>query len=557
MNKKKFEKKLYLCKKFIFRMEKRVGNIVDVRNRRIFGGVVTIDNGLITSVEETEVASDAPYIMPGFVDAHVHIESTLMTPRNFARMAVKHGTVAVVTDPHEIANVCGRDGIEFMIESAKSTKLKFSFGVPSCVPCTDFETAGAEINSQDVKELVQRGEFYGLAEMMNFPGILIGLEEPLKKVKYTLMAGKVVDGHAPGLTGERARNYIAQGITTDHEMYDLEQARERLGYGMKIQIREGSAACNLNDLMPLLAEDQWFGKLMFCTDDKYPDELEQGYINEMAARAVGAGMPLWNVLEAATTTPVEHYGLCVGGLRSGDSADFIVVRDLKKFEVLETFVGGERVYGDGEENVVKEINTERVINKFEAKSLREEDLRVETGDGEVKVIQVFEGQLFTKAVSGKPGVEDDILKLIVYNRYKQAKPAVGYIKGFQLKKGAMASTIAHDSHNIIALGCSDAEIVKAVNALVESKGGFCVTDGERVEQLPLPIGGLMSPLRGEELGQRHKQLKTMAKEIGCPFSAPFMTLAFMALPVIPELKLIDTGLFDGLKFGFTDLKITD
>lgn len=538
-------------------MEKKVGQIVDVRNRRIFGGILTIDNGLITNVEECDVPETAPYIMPGFVDSHVHIESTLMTPRNFARMAVKHGTVAVVTDPHEIANVCGREGIEYMIESAKSTRFKFSFGVPSCVPCTDFETAGAVINSQDVKELVQKDEFYGLAEMMNFPGVLIGLEEPLKKVKSTLMAGKVVDGHAPGLTGERARNYIAQGITTDHEMFDLGQARERLQMGMKIQIREGSAACNLNDLMPLLAEDQWVGKLMFCTDDKYPDELEKGYINEMVERAVAAGMPLWNVLEAATITPVEHYRLCVGSLRSGDPADFAVVRDLKKFEVLETYIGGEKVFGDGKENVVKNAEPERIINNFNAQPLREEDIALQLDDAKVKVMEAFEGQLFTKAIQGKPGVENDILKLIVYNRYKQAKPAIGFIKGFQLKKGAMASTIAHDSHNIIALGCSDREIVMAVNALVESKGGFSVTDGEKVEQLPLPIAGLMSPLRGEELGQRHCQLKQMAKQIGCPFSAPFMTLAFMALPVIPELKLIDTGLFDGLKFGFTDLKITD
>lgn len=538
-------------------MEKKVGQIVDVRNRRIFGGVLTIDNGLITNVEECDVPENAPYIMPGFVDSHVHIESTLMTPRNFARMAVKHGTVAVVTDPHEIANVCGREGIEYMIESAKSTRFKFSFGVPSCVPCTDFETAGAVINSQDVKELVQRDEFYGLAEMMNFPGVLIGLEEPLKKVKSTLMAGKVVDGHAPGLTGERARNYIAQGITTDHEMFDLGQARERLQMGMKIQIREGSAACNLNDLMPLLAEDQWVGKLMFCTDDKYPDELEKGYINEMVERAVAAGMPLWNVLEAATIAPVEHYRLCVGGLRSGDPADFAVVRDLKKFEVLETYIGGEKVFGDGKENVVKNAEPERIINNFNAQPLREEDIALQLDDAKVKVMEAFEGQLFTKAIEGKPGVENDILKLIVYNRYKQAKPAIGFIKGFQLKKGAMASTIAHDSHNIIALGCSDREIVMAVNALVDSKGGFSVTDGEKVEQLPLPIAGLMSPLRGEELGQRHCQLKQMAKQIGCPFSAPFMTLAFMALPVIPELKLIDTGLFDGLKFGFTDSKITD
>lgn len=533
------------------------GQIVDVRNRRIFGGEIAIEGGTIVEIRECEVGEDAPYIMPGFIDSHVHIESTLMTPRNFARMAVRRGTVAVVTDPHEIANVMGREGIEYMLKSAGSTRLKFSFGVPSCVPCTDFETAGARITADDVHEMVVRNEFYGLAEMMNFPGILFGVDEVVNKVKYTLKAGKVVDGHAPGVTGEDARRYISAGISTDHEMFDIGQARERLEMGMKIQIREGSAACNLDDLMPLLGDDRWRGMLMFCTDDKYPDELDEGYIDEMTARCIANGMPLWNVLTAATLAPAQHYGMNVGLLGKGDKADFIVVRDLKGFDVMATYIDGYCVYDGEKDDVVVDENEEKIINNFKAEELRDEDIAAVSDHREVKVIEAQEGQLYTHAGKGIPGVERDILKIVVYNRYKKARPAIGYIKGFGLKRGALASTIAHDSHNIIAVGCSDRDIVKAVNRLVETKGGFCVADGDRVEDIALPIAGLMSPLRGEELGRRHNELKAMAGEIGCKFKAPYMTLAFMALPVIPELKLIDTGLFDGRKFGFTDVMASD
>lgn len=534
-------------------MEQIKGHIVDVRNRRIFGGEIVIEDGIIIKINECEVGEDAPYVMPGFIDAHVHIESTLMTPRNFARMAVRRGTVAVATDPHEIANVMGREGIEYMLKSAAGTRFKFSFGVPSCVPCTDFETAGARITSDDVRDMVARDEFYGLAEMMNFPGILFGIDEVVNKVRYTLEAGKVVDGHAPGVAGDDAKRYIAAGITTDHEMFDIAQARERLEMGMKIQIREGSAACNLNDLMPLLVEDRWMGMLMFCTDDKYPDELAAGYIDEMAARCIAKGMPLWNVLTAATVAPVGHYGMKVGLLGEGDRADFIVVRDLNGFEVLATYIDGYCVFDGKSDDVVIDCADEEIINNFNAKALCVDDLAAQSDHREVKVIEAQEGQLYTYAGRGVPAVENDVLKIVVYNRYKAAKPAIGYVRGFGLKRGALASTIAHDSHNIIAVGCSDREIVMAINRLVATKGGFCVTDGDRVEDIALPIAGLMSPLHGEELGRCHNELKAMAASIGCRFKAPFMTLAFMALPVIPELKLIDTGLFDGLKFGFTEV----
>lgn len=522
-------------------MKSMKGKIVDVVNREIFNGEITIENGKIAAVRHIDEEANG-YIMPGFVDSHIHIESTLLTPEKFAPLAMKQGTIAVVADPHEIANVLGREGIEYMIESGRQTPLKFAWMVPSCVPSTCFETAGACLNADDVREMLSSGKFKGLAEMMNFPGVLFGDAEVLAKIKAAKDSGLVIDGHAPGVTGDDARKYVAAGISTDHEMFDLSQARERIALGMKVQLREGSAACNLDDLMPLLEDKESEGQLMFCTDDKYPDELAVGHINEMAARCIAKGYDLWRVLEAACVTPVRHYNLDCGLLQEGDSADFIVVEDLKSFNVCETWIEGTKV---------GYVTTERdsvVLNNFNAKPLSVEEI-AQTANGKVKVIVASEGQLYTRCEEHET-TDDDVLKLIVYNRYNEAKPAIGYIKGFGLKRGAIASTIAHDSHNIIALGVTDEEIVRAINTLIESKGGFCVVDGEKVMQLALPIAGLMSTEDGTIVGQKHIELKKKAAEIGCRFKAPYMTLAFMALPVIPELKLTDKGLFDGVKFQF-------
>lgn len=517
------------------------GKIVDVVNREIFNGEITIENGKIAAVKHIDEEANG-YIMPGFVDSHIHIESTLLTPARFAPLALQQGTIAVVADPHEIANVLGREGVDFMIESGKKTPLKFAWMVPSCVPSTCFETAGACLNADDVREMLSSGKFKGLAEMMNFPGVLFNDAEVMAKIKAAKDLGLVIDGHAPGVTGDDARKYIEAGITTDHEMFDLSQARERIRLGMKVQLREGSAACNLDDLMPLLGDKQSNGRLMFCTDDKYPDELAKGYINEMVARCVAKGYDLWQVLEAACVTPVRHYTLDCGLLQAGDNADFIVVEDLKSFKVSETWVDGTKVdYEPAESGSI-------VLNKFNAKPISNDELVCKV-NGKVKVIVASEGQLYTKAEEHET-TDDDVLKLVVYNRYTEAKPAIGYIKGFGLKRGAIASTIAHDSHNIIVLGVTDEEIVRAINTLVESKGGLCVVDGKKVMQLALPIAGLMSAEDGAAVGQKHIDLKKKAAEIGCRFKAPYMTLAFMALPVIPELKLTDKGLFDGVKFQF-------
>ena len=539
-------------------------HVVDVLNRRLFDGSVQVADGRIVSLTPGPVSPQAPYLLPGFVDSHIHIESTLLLPEHFARLAVAQGTVAVVTDPHEIANVLGIQGIDFMLQSASKVRFHFSFGIPSGVPCTDaFETAGARISAADVQQLLPRPEFYGLAEMMNYPGLLAGDPETCLKVSHTLAAGKVVDGHAPGLTGDDARRYVQAGISTDHELYSLPHAIERIALGQKVLIREGSAARNFDELCPLLSNEDNLGMVMFCTDDIYPDELLQGHINQLVARAVDKFGPdhLWNILHAACVAPVQHYGLPVGLLQPSQSADFILVSDLTRFQVLQTWVGGQPVFADGHECVVP-LHSEPTLltpNQFAAHPITESQLRVPSRGEDLSVIVSQEQQLLTDVLHAAPlvingaAVPDpsrDILKIVVLNRYSPAQPAVGFIQGFGLQRGAIASTIAHDSHNIIAVGASDAALVQAINHLVHSQGGICVADGSQVHSLSLPVAGLMSPLPGAEVAQAHVRLKARAHELGCRYQAPFMTLAFMALPVIPKLKITDRGLFDVTRFQF-------
>lgn len=545
------------------------GNIVDPIQEKVYPGTITVSDAKISKIEVLDSVPDgSPFILPGFVDSHIHIESTLMVPENYARVAVSKGTVACVTDPHEIANVLGVPGIDFMIRSASKVRFNFSFGIPSCVPSTPFETAGAVLGSDDIKTLLARDEFYGLAELMNFPGVLYGDPEVAAKIRYTVEAGKLIDGHAPGVSGQDARKYIDAGISTDHEISDVESARERLAMGMMIQIREGSAACSFDTLCPLLAENEWRDLLMFCSDDKYADEMRVNYIDDMVRRAVAAGMPLWNVLRAACVNAVRHYGLKTGLLQLGDSADFILADNLSDFNVLETYIGGCKVAdADGWTSglVLDDSPVEAPYpNKFLAQPLSADDIKVRKTASNIKVMVCFDGSLFTDsilapAVADGDGyistdVENDILKLVVYNRYAPAAPAVGFIRGFKLIQGAIASTIAHDSHNIVAVGTNDEDIVKAVNSLVEQKGGLCVVCDGVAQTLPLPVAGLMSPLSGEEVSRMHSALKASARRIGCELNGPFMTMAFMSLPVIPRLKLIDTGLFDVEKFAFTELQ---
>lgn len=533
------------------------GNIVDVVHQEIFSGEITIKNGRINQILKKSVDSNQ-YLIPGFVDAHIHIESSMLIPSEFARLAVTHGTIATVSDPHEIANVLGLDGVKYMIENGEKVPFKFYFGAPSCVPATKFETAGAEIGVDEIEEMMQWPEVKYLAEMMNFPGVLFEDEEVMSKIASAKKHHKPVDGHAPGLRGEDARKYIEAGISTDHECFTKEEALDKLNFGMKILIREGSAAKNFEALISLLNE--YPDQVMFCSDDKHPNELVIGHLNEIAARAVEKGIAPMKVLRALSYNPIKHYKLDVGLLQINDPADFILVNNLVDFHVSKTYINGELVANEGKSNIISV--SEKVVNHFDCQLVSEKDMEVFADSTQVQVIEAMDGQLIThklmkelKITDGKlqSDVDQDILKLVVVNRYHPAKPAIAFVKNFGLKQGAIASSVAHDSHNIIAVGVDDTEIVKAINLVIKSKGGVSFSQGLDQMILALPVAGLMSNEDGYEVAEKYAVLDQKSKEVGSTLSAPYMTLSFLALLVIPELKLSDKGLFDGKKFQFTSL----
>jgi adenine deaminase len=533
------------------------GTIVDVLQGKIYAGTIYIRNGV---VEKTEAGPDqgGPFIMPGFIDSHVHIESSMLTPSQFARLAVVHGTVATISDPHEIGNVLGVRGVEYMIDNGKQVPFKFYFGAPSCVPATVFETAGATITAADIEVLFKQNNIKYLAEMMNWPGVLYNDKDVTAKIALARKYNKLVDGHAPGLKGEQARQYIAAGISTDHECFTAEEALDKLHAGMKILIREGSAARNFDALIGLMHE-HW-QMMMFCSDDKHPDSLVARHINELVKRAIADGVDVLKVLQAACVNPVKHYGLEVGLLQPGDPADFIVVDNLTEFNILQTYIAGELVANQGQ-SLIPSVGSE-IVNKFNTSPKTAEQFAVKATSETLQVIEALEGQLITnklwlpvKIVNGyaEADVERDILKIAVVNRYKEAAPAVAFIKNFGLKKGAIASSVAHDSHNIVVIGADNASLAKAVNALIEVKGGIAAVHEDVTQVLPLPIAGLMSGEDGYEVARQYEALDKLAKQMGSTLQSPFMTLSFMALLVIPSLKLSDKGLFDGDKFTFTNL----
>ena len=533
------------------------GNIIDIEEKKIFFGEVEVSNGKIVSIKEIDTQQeDASFILPGFIDAHVHIESSMLVPAEFAKLAVVHGTVATISDPHEIANVCGLKGVEFMIENGKKVTFKFYFGAPSCVPATVFETAGASLNSAEVNTLLAKDEINYLSEMMNFPGVLNHDEEAMKKIYSARKYNKPVDGHAPGLRGEDARNYIEAGITTDHECFTKEEALDKLKYGMKILIREGSAAKNFEALIDLLHDYE--DEIMFCSDDKHPDSLVKGHINELCQRSVAKGIDIFKVLKAACLNPVKHYSMQVGLLKTGDPADFIVVKNLENFQVEATYIDGTKVAGNGKSNII--TSPSELINNFNCHIKKTKDFFVKRNNDDEKMaaIEALDGQLITNKILVDPKVENggyvsdsenDILKIAVVNRYKDAPIAIGFVKNFGLKKGAIASSVAHDSHNIIVLGADDESICRAVNLIIENRGGISCVDNDSIEKvLPLPVAGLMSNDDGFNVADNYSDIDRMAKSFGSQLSAPFMTLSFMALLVIPHVKLSDLGLFDGDAF---------
>jgi len=535
------------------------GNIVDIANKKIFKGEVEIENDRILEIRATNHDCEN-YILPGFIDAHIHIESSMLVPSEFAKIALKHGTVATVSDPHEIANVLGVHGVNFMIENGKKVPLKFNFGAPSCVPATSFESAGAVINFNDIKVMMENPDIKYLAEMMNYPGVLFDDAEVLAKIQHAKNNNKPIDGHAPGLRGDDASKYIAAGISTDHECFTYEEALEKLQKGMKVIIREGSAAKNFNALIDLLPEH--FENMMFCSDDKHPDDLLLGHINQLCERAVAKNIDVFKVLQAACINPVKHYNLDVGLLQKGDFADFIVVEDLQKFKVLETYINGELVAKNGE-SFVKSVDFE-VLNNFKTDKKKVEDFNFTTSAQKIRVIQVLDGELVTNQIETESFIENgnlvsnikkDILKMTVVNRYQNSEPSIAFIKNFGLKEGAIASSVGHDSHNIIAVGVSDEAICKAVNLIIKNRGGVCAVNNTEEKIVSLPVAGIMSDKSAEEIGKSYAQLDKIAKQMGSQLKAPYMSLSFMALLVIPSLKLSDKGLFDGTTFTFTSLEI--
>ena len=535
------------------------GNIVDINNKRIYKGEVEVENGRIKEIRESDHTCEN-YILPGFVDAHIHIESSMLVPSEFAKIAVLHGTVATVSDPHEIANVLGVKGVDFMIENGKKVPLKFNFGAPSCVPATSFESAGAIIDADDIKVMMENPDILYLAEMMNYPGVLFDDEEVLKKIQHAKNNNKPIDGHAPGLRGDDVTKYISAGISTDHECFSFEEAKEKLEKGMKVIIREGSAAKNFNALIDLLPDN--YENMMFCSDDKHPDDLLLGHINQLCERAVAKGMDVFKVLQMACVNPVKHYNLQVGLLQKDDFADFIVVDNLEKFNVLETYINGELVAKNGE-SFVKSVDFE-VLNNFNTDIKKVSDFRFESKAKKINVIEALDGELVTNKIEANSLIVDgnlvsntatDILKMTVVNRYKNEKPAIAFIKNFGLKEGAIASSVGHDSHNIIAIGVSDEMICKAVNLIIENSGGICAVNASEEKIVSLPVAGIMSDLSAQEIGKSYAELDKMAKRMGSKLRAPYMSLSFMALLVIPALKLSDKGLFDGTSFKFTSLEI--
>ncbi len=527
------------------------GRIIDLDKNEVFPGFILIKEGKITGIEKSD-KSDAQYIVPGLIDAHIHIESSMVTPGAFAFEAVSRGTTGVVSDPHEIANVLGIEGVMFMIKDSKKSPLKFWYGAPSCVPATTFETSGACLNYRGIEKLLKLDEIYYLAEMMNFPGVVNNDTEVYKKISAAKKAGKKIDGHAPGLSGEDLKKYVNAGISTDHECTSLEEAKEKIELGMKILIREGSAARNLNSLKDLFRTDA--GMIMLCSDDLHPEMLMKRHINKIVAGLIREGFNMFDVLKSCTVNPATHYNLNAGLLKVGDPADLIVVDDPHEMNVFETWIDGHKVFDRGK--VLFDYPGTMPLNKFNCSEIGNKDISIRRSGSRMRIIKAFDGNLFTQeliinTLNGEfvtGDIKSDILKIVVKDRYNDAPPATGFINGFGLKNGAFASSVAHDSHNIICIGTNDDDIVNAINEVIRLKGGLAVSFKGKTDSLSLPVAGIMSDQPVKKVAVIYEALSEKVKSLGCKISAPFMTLSFMALLVIPEIKISDRGLFDGKKF---------
>ncbi|REC46936.1 MULTISPECIES: adenine deaminase [Chryseobacterium] len=534
-------------------------NLIDIVARETYPAEIIIKDNKISSIQRISEKQDT-YVLPGFIDAHVHIESSMLVPSEFAKIAVKHGTVGTISDPHEIANVLGISGVEYMIDNAKKVPFHFYFGAPSCVPATHFETAGAVIDSSEIDQLLDKEEIVYLAEMMNFPGVIYKDEEVLKKLESAKKHNKPIDGHAPGLMGEEMRSYFSAGISTDHECFSYQEALEKLEFGVKVMIREGSAAKNFDTLIPLLKD--FPDQMMFCCDDKHPDNLLESHINDHVKRALDLGYDLYDVLRASSYNVVKHYNLPVGLLQIGDNADFIEIDNLSDFTILKTYINGALVSENGE-SFIESVEA-ATVNNFSCNLKNPSDFKVKSEGEKIRVIETLDGQLITKEIHAEvlnndgfaeSDPENDILKIAVVNRYQDAPVATAFIKNIGLKQGAIASCVAHDCHNIVVVGTNDDDICKAVNLIIKAKGGISLATETEEMVLELPIAGIMTNLPAEKVAEAYIRLDRRAKELGSRLRAPYMSLSFMALLVIPELKLSDKGLFNGKSFEFTDVFI--
>jgi adenine deaminase len=534
-------------------------NLIDIVAKETYPAEITVKDNKISSIKKISETLNT-YILPGFIDAHVHIESSMLVPTEFARIAVKHGTVGTISDPHEIANVLGISGVDYMIDNAQQVPFHFYFGAPSCVPATNFETAGAIIDSDDIDKLLDRKEIVYLAEMMNFPGVIYNDEEVHKKLAFAKRHNKPIDGHAPGLMGEEMKTYFNAGITTDHECFGYTEALEKLQHGIKVMIREGSAAKNFDTLIPLLKD--YPDQIMFCCDDKHPDNLIESHIDSHVKRALKLGHHLYDVLRASSYNVVKHYNLPIGLLQIGDNADFIEIDNLEDFTILKTYIGGNLVAENGK-SFIPSFNAP-IVNNFNCSLKQPSDFKIKSKGEKIRVIETLDGQLITNEIHAESLVingyaesdpDKDILKIAVVNRYHDAPIATAFIKNIGLKNGAIASCVAHDCHNIVVVGTNDEDMCKAVNAIIKAKGGISLATENEEMILELPIAGIMTDLPAEEVAESYIKLDRRAKELGSKLRAPYMSLSFMALLVIPELKLSDKGLFNGKSFEFTDMFI--
>ncbi len=524
------------------------GNILNIYTDEIYPGEIEIEKGVIQSIREVSSFFNE-IIVPGFIDSHIHIESSKLTPSRFAEIALKHGTTSVVADPHEIANVMGLEGIEYMLNDARNSPLKFNFAAPSCVPTTEYETAGATIDSNVIDDLLRKDEFVSLGEVMDYNGVIEGKEDLIAKIESAKKHKKPIDGHAPLVTGEDLQKYVKYGIDTDHECTSKREAAEKRRMGVKIMIREGSESHMLEELLHSDAD-------FIVSDDICAEDLIDGHIDKLLRKAVSLGMDAFEALKLVTINPAKHYNLNVGSITPGKQADLVFIDNLEDFNVKRVIVDGNTIYK--KQKLLYRANPMPVKTTLKITPKTAEDFDVKAQDenhksATVNVINVEDNTIISSHDTAKlsidrntviPSVFEDILKISVIERYGGNTIANGFVHGFNIKNGAIASSVSHDSHNIIAVGTNSQYIAEATNKIIENKGGLVAMSNKEMIDLPLPIAGLMSDKSANVVSKVSSSLNELVSSMGCTLSSPYTTLSFLALPVVPSIKITNKGLFD-------------